>query len=548
MSEVYDYIVVGAGIGGTVVASRLHERDPNLKILVLEAGQDATNNPLVPSPLTVALLQGTEVDWSFETAPQKHLDGSRLPLPSGKAVGGSSVINWGVWTRGDAQDYDDWAALVGDQRWSYQGLLPYFRKTEHYHDGGKSVESHGYDGTVPTASVSSSRRNYVFREPLKAAWAKIGVEYNPDVNSGSQLGLAEVVEARNDGSRVISSSVYPLAGVELLTDKLVRRIIIDSQGTKKVATGVELVDGTVYHAKQEVILSAGALQTPKILLLSGIGPAEQLQHHGINQIVDSPEVGKNHWDHFGLRTHWKLKNPGLGASMGSPEWKDPAFMKGNPMDWFVFRDAPPEELAAALVADGVPAAEVKHHSLVKRPRCHSWSIMQYLGVSLANPVIPMDGSHVQTAVLCTLPTSRGTVTLASNDPSAKPIVDPNYYSTEADRYRLRQALRILLKALTETSEGQDMVAHLVLPDGCADLSPNSVDDDIDEVAQSINMNIHHHAGTASMGKVVDNELKVNGVDQLRVVDASVIPSPISCPIQAAVYALAEQAVDMILKS
>jgi choline dehydrogenase-like flavoprotein len=357
------------------------------------------------------------------------------------------------------------------------------------------------------------------------------------------LGLAEIVEARIDGRRVISSTAYPLTGVTILTSTLVKRILISNfpDGTK-VATGVELSSGQKCTARREVILSAGSIKTPQLLMLSGIGPVEELQRQGIQQLVDSPEVGKNLWDHLGFTQQWKLDSPELGAAFGSPACNDPKFMNGNAMDWHTTSSAPTSQLKAALVKDlenESDSSGVENHELMRGgERCHIGLLVFYVAV-------PLDGSLITAYSLNYLPTSRGTVTLASPDIETKPFIDYNHYATYADRYRIWTAVRIFSKLMFTTPLAK-VISGEAIPPGCKGTSEDSTDEEIDERVKKGAITIQHHAGTTSMRKVVDSELKVKGVKGLRVVDASIIPTPISCPIQTVVYALEEQAVDLIL--
>lgn len=335
---------------------------------------------------------------------------------------------------------------------------------------------------MPTASVKYSGRNYPLREILKSAWASVGVHPVADLNSGSPLGLAEAVEARNNGFRVITNAVYPLNGVKVITNSLVKCVLLEKDANDEtVATGAELENGRTYFAKREVIVSAGAIRTPQLLMLSGIGPAEELTSHGIKCILNSPEVGKNLWDHVCLWQFWKLRHPELGGSIGSSFWTDPSFIKGNPIDWIVSLSVPAEGLKAALSIDK-PGDVVfsDNHSLLSQPRCHIWTVMQYVGVNIADPPIPMDGSHVTTSIACVLPTSRGTITLKSADAVIAPVIDPNYHATEADRYVVRQGAKKVAQVLCETLAGQEMILSETVPEGYEPISSKSKDEEIDK--------------------------------------------------------------------
>ncbi|KAE8446663.1 hypothetical protein EG329_011706 [Mollisiaceae sp. DMI_Dod_QoI] len=542
--DTYDYIIVGGGIAGTVVASRLHKRDPSLKVLLIEAGPDSSKTSLAAItevPTQVALLRGSELDWNNATVPQKHLDNREVYSGGGKALGGGSVINYGIWARGQSTDYDIWASTVGSSRFSWEGMLPYFKKTETHYDRSASPEYHGHHGPVSTASVSSSGRNYALRDPIREAWSELGITQPEDINNGSPLGLAEVVEARTKGQRVIASAAYPLTGTTVLSSTLVHRVLITTKNGKPTATGVELADGRTYSCTREVIISCGSFRTPQVLLLSGIGPSSQLSKHSIPQIVENPHVGRNLWDHLAAIQQWKLQPEyaKLASSIGSPAWTDPRLETGSPIDWFTTSSVPIPDLKEALsrdLADGQLSEDA--NPLLSEPRCHLGLVVQYVGM-------PLDGTSIITYALNLLPTSRGTVELKSRDPNERPLIDNHHYETEADRYRIREAVRLIYKMMN-TKKGREMVIGEAVPEGRKGLSAESSDEEIDAVLKMSAMTIQHPAGTASMGKVVDTDFKVKGVEGLRVVDASVIPTPIAFPLQACVYALGEQAVDIIL--
>lgn len=378
----------------------------------------------------------------------------------------------GLWTRGDAGDYSEWARLVNNKSWGWEGFLPYFRKTETHYAAFTPADwkNHGYDGPVYTASVTSSGRNYPLREPLRQAWSSMGINEVVDINGGNLEGMAEVVEARTRGKRVVAAGAYSLDKVEVLSETLVKRIVVErlSDGSN-VASGVELANGAIIEAKKEIVVSAGSIRTPQVLLLSGIGPKEKLSKHGIEQTVDSPEVGKNLWDHLGMWQMWKLRHPEIGASVGSPAWTSPAFLNGNPLDWSVAVSAPKEGLRAALEHDGDKQGE--EHPLLKARRMDICLMMQYVGM-------PLDGTLISTYALNYIPTSRGDVTLASSDPKTNPLINPNHFSTEADRYRLREGTKMFAK-MWHTPAGRDIVVGEAVPEGFSPLNENSTDEEID---------------------------------------------------------------------
>ncbi|KAB8077053.1 hypothetical protein BDV29DRAFT_199460 [Aspergillus leporis] len=423
---------------GCVLVSRLKQGEPSFSNFVIEAGPDVSQHPLVPDGGKFALLLGSEVDWNYHTVPQKHLGGRILSNLAGKALGGSTAIIG-----------DLWADMVGDSRWSYEGLLPYLRKIESHFDPKRDKDVHGYDGPIKTEST------------VEEPWRAVGVTYNPEMNSGNPIGLAEVVENRVGGMRQMSSSIA---------------------------------------ARREVIISAGACRTPQLLILSGIGNAEELRHYGINV------------------------NPEKGLSIGSPAFNDPSFFKGLPMDFVVTQQVPLDGLRKALVKDD-PNLNPNRHPLVCSQRGHVKAYTIYVTSNPANPVVNKDGTHITTAVVC----------LRDRNPHSAPVIDPNYLATEVDRYMLREGLRKAREVLRDTLAD-------ALP-----LNPTSDDEQLNDLARRRQMTTYHPSDSASMGEVVDSELQVNGIDRLRVVEASVIPMPLATQIQMCIYALAEQAANIILE-
>ena len=398
------------------------------------------------------------------------------------------MVNYqGGWIRGDASDYEAWAKLVDDPKWSYSGLLPYFRKVERYHSTEINTHEHGYEGVIHTQSVSSTSRNYPLREPLRAAWESIGVTRTTDANSGKPKGLGELVENLCQGARQLASTVYSLAGVEVMTETLVKRVVVDFDGYHHRASGIELANGQTYAATQEVILSAGAYRSPQLLLLSGIGPAKELAAHGITAILDVPHVGKNLHDHMAVAQWWKLKHPEKGLALGSPQFNDPAFFIGTPLDWITTTGVPQEGLAQAVNIDNkssAPANGVSDDSFLNPARSRVETLIVYAAMNEKLPEVPMDGTHITSTVMGMLPTSRGSITLSSTNPADQPVIDPNYNATEADRYVMRSALRTTARLLLGTEAGQSIVAHETVADGQPRVSSKSTDAEIDKVIRA----------------------------------------------------------------
>ncbi|KAK8024514.1 hypothetical protein PG993_012580 [Apiospora rasikravindrae] len=527
--EVWDYIVVGGGIAGSVVSSRLREQDPSLKILLIEAGPDVSERTDITYVNSTNLIMG-DFDYNYQTVPQANMGNRQIGNSGGRALGGGSVINTGGWIRGPSSDYDLWADTVADQRWSYAGQLPYFRKSEDWCDPKQNPDQHGLGGPIYAASISSTGRKYPLREKVLESWRQLGVDPLPelDANAGRILGVGELYENRRDGKRQIASSVYSLAGVTVLTETVVESVILSAEGEKGAgmqATGVRLANGTEYRAKR-VILSAGAYRTPQLLMLSGIGG--DLAAHGIEQKVDLPEVGKNLADHVMFYMFWRLKDPKQSYALGSdnPLFTEPQFGLGNANDFLVSTAVP----TSAEGANEDTAAVMENFIL-------------YMPLPSMDPVIPMDGTHITTVMVSLHPTSRGRVTISSADAQAPPVIDPNYLSTESDRHVWRASLRRMaaLVAGDGTTLGREIVESETPPSAFTPMSVDADDAYLDARVAAGAISTYHGHGTCAMGKVVDSSLRVKGVSGLYAVDASVIPVVIGAHIQAAVYALAEQA-------
>ncbi|KAL3489204.1 putative glucose dehydrogenase [Aspergillus germanicus] len=543
-----DYIIVGGGLTGCVVASRLKQSDPNLDVLIIEAGADESNNEAIKTFPTLFSLLDSDLDWSYKTTPQKNTAGRVHPIHAGKALGGGSVTNFQGWSRGDARDYDQWARMVKDERWSYDGLLPYFRKSETFFDRGVDAAQHGFDGPIHVTAVSEgpSGRKYPLREPIRDAWLEVGEASNPDGCSGNLEGVCEFYESWHNGRRQSANEVYSLEGVTRITEAMVHRVEFTETRGDKVATAVALADGQRFAARKEVILAAGALRTPQVLMLSGIGPAETLARFHIHTIVDAPEVGRNLTDHFALYQLYKLRNLERGLALGSPVLSDPIFFQGFPCDWAVNQAVPRDMLEPALRKDEQNGHTTGDESLLApgRPLVETLTVYASGGV----PGVPTDGSVIMTSVMLLGATSRGVISLSSADPTDSPLVDANYFDTEVDKVTLIHGARRTMQALLDTSAAKDYIEGEIPPPGMDALSASSMDAEIEARIRATGLAHHHSTGTAAMGTVVDTDLRVNGVRNLRIVDASVLPISIGGHPQATLYAVAEQAADIILLS
>ncbi|KAJ4164933.1 hypothetical protein LMH87_006586 [Akanthomyces muscarius] len=544
-SMLWDYIFVGGGLSAAVTSNRLLNHDPALKILVVEAGANANNDPSVTYPNSTNLIGG-EYDWKYKTVPQFHLGNRQIDLPCGKALGGGTVINSGGWSRGAKRDYDLWAETVGDHRWSYDGLLPYFRETERVANASINPEQHGTNGPVYIQGVVSTEREYPLREKVLDSWKDVGVNMLPhlDGNAGEPNGVGDLFESKHEGRRQIASVVYPLDGISVLTDTLVAKILLGPNSDNHRphrAVGIQLANGTEINA-QEIILSAGAVRTPQILMLSGIGPPLELAKHSISAQVIAPDVGKHLTDHGLFRIMWKLKDPSAGYAIGSgnPLFNEVQYGWGTPTDFLVSAGVSDKEgLAKAIEEDEGQKPDSKTHPLLKEERTFNEYVLLYAGLP--------DGSTLTSAIINLLPTSRGSVTLASADIGDAPLVDPNYHATAVDRFIARDGMRRLIAlTLGHTPLGRDILDGDVGAPGFDEpFTTDSTDDYIEKRFAAGLGSTYHPMGTAAMGKVVDTKLRVKGVAGLRVVDTSVFPVVITAHLQVATYAMANLAADLI---
>ena len=541
-----DYIVVGGGLTGCALASRLYQADPSLDILLLEAGIDASDNPLTKDLGGAFALAGSELDYNYKSTPQPNTGDRVHSITAGKVLGGGSILNYGGWARGDASDYDQWGKTVGDERWSYKGLLPYLKKSENHFEANKDPEQRGSDGPMRITSVleSDPKRKYGLREPIKVAWEELGLKQNPRGDCGSLAGICEFLENWKDGQRQPSNLAYSLKGVRVITRAAVHKVVLTDDHGAQTASSVILIDGRQFNARKEIVLSTGAIKTPQILMLSGIGPADLLLKHNIPVLYNNFEVGRNYFDHFAHFQIWKLRDPEKGLSMGSPLWKDPAFYKGLPCDWAINEGIPSQLLRPAQQADAA-SEKVSDKSILDPTRCLVETMVVYSPVGAP---VPIDGSYIATSVMLLVPTSRGNVNVISASPTEAPAIDTNYYDTEVDRVALIYGTRRVIKALLGTSGGRSYIECEKAPPGVPALEPESLDAEIDARIRMAGVSHAHSAGTAAMGKVVDTQLRVKGVRGLRVADASVFPVAIGGHPQATLYGVAEQAAEMILQT
>lgn len=524
-----DYVIVGGGSAGCVLAARLSE-DPAVQVTLLEAGP-VDRSWLIHCPAGLAVMARTgHANWSYQTVPQAGLNGRRGYQPRGKVLGGSSSINAMIYTRGHPQDYDAWAA-EGNEGWAWQDVLPFFRRAENNERGADDL--HGIGGPLNVKDLSDPNP---YSEAFVEAGVQAGYLRNADFNGLQQEGVGLYQVTHKDGERFSAAKAYisphrARPNLQVITDAHVTRLLLEHGR----AVGVEYVRSgqkAVLRASQEVILSAGALQSPQILMLSGIGPAAHLRSHGIEVQHDLPGVGGNLHDHPDIVQIWDV--PGAHDLFGLSAVGAWRVAKGFHR-WRRDRRGPltsnfAEAGGFIKSADSEPIPDLQLHFVVGKLINHGRNAAWGHGFSC----------HV-----CVLrPRSRGGLQLASSDPFAAPLIDPGFLQDPRDMRRMILGFRRMRELL-----GQPALAR----HGGRELSAAVRSDaEIEAFIRAHADTIYHPVGSCRMGRgpldVVDERLRVYGVQGLRVVDASVMPHVVGGNTNAPTIMIAEKAAHMILET
>jgi len=523
----FDYIIVGGGVAGCILANRL-SADRKNRVLLLEAGGKDTS-PLIRAPggLLPIMMSG-KYAWPYLSAPQAHLDGRVLYLPRGKVLGGGSSINGMTYDRGFHSDYDRWAQ-AGNTGWSYAEVLPYFCKLETFAPFDDAW--HGQGGPI---RVTRAGQDHPFARAFVEAGKQAGYPYCDDLNGALRDGFGPVDLTVGKGRRSSASSAYlrPVMSrqnLSVITGAQARRVLVD-EGR---ATGIAWQHGSADHtatATREVILSAGAIASPQLLMLSGIGPAAHLADHGIPVVADLPGVGRNLQDHLAAHVKYRSTRP----------WSMLRYL--NPLrgalamgQYLAFGTGPLADPGMSV------ACFVRSDPTLDEPDIKMLLVMA-LFANNGRTLVPQHGfyAHINVA----RPESTGSITLASADPNAPPVIDQNYNATEHDRRVMREGVRIARHVFGQIAF--DEVRGEELAPGAAVQSDEEIDAFIREHAEAD----YHSIGTARMGSdplaVVDAQLRVRGIAGLRVVDASVMPHLPGGNTAIPVAMIAEKAADMIL--
>lgn len=529
----FDYVIVGAGTAGCVLANRLTE-DPDVSVLLLEAGGKDDYHWIHVPVGYLYCIGNPRTDWLYKTQAEAGLNGRSLSYPRGRVLGGSSSINGMIYMRGQREDYDEWARITNDASWSWDAVLPVFRRSEDHHGGANTWHGEGGEWRV-----ERQRLKWKILEAFADAAQQTGIPATDDFNRGdnSGVGYFEVNQKRGirwNASKAFLRPAMKRPNLTIITGALTERVVFEG----KRCVGVEYRgDGVSYIAKArcEVVLSAGAVNSPQLLELSGVGNGARLQGLGIDVVHDVRGVGENLQDHLQLRMAFRVQHVRTLNTASAHWWGK--LMIG--MQYALFQSGPmsmsPSQLGAFAKSDpsdgSLTRPDLEYH-------------VQPLSLDRFGE--PLHRFNAFTASVCHLrPTSRGSIHIASPDAAAAPAIAPNYLSTDYDRHVAVNALR-LTRRIAAAPALAPYRPHEILP-GLA----YQTEEELQDAAGNVGTTIFHPVGTCRMGTaddpgaVVDSRLRVRGVEGLRVVDASVMPVITSGNTNSPTLMIAERASDML---
>ena len=518
----FDYIIVGGGSAGCVLAARLSE-DTSVKVLLLEAG-GSDRNILFHIPAGFAKMTKGIASWGFSTVPQRHMQNRVFWYTQAKVIGGGSSINAQIYNRGNRLDFDEWRQL-GNEGWSYENVLPYFKRAEDFERGAD--EFHGVGGPL---RVSDPRGSLPICETFFAAGEELGIPRNTDVNGASQDGFGYYQMTQKNVARASTSKAYlnparKRKNLIVRQNAQVAQLVIEGNRV----LGVKLLNGETVLAEREVVLCSGAIGSPKLLMQSGIGPAEHLGAVGIKTLHDLPGVGSNLQDHVDLFVISECTGDHTYDKYGKPFW---AALAG--LQYFLTKTGP---AANALFSQGgfwyadenARSADIQFHL--------------GLGSGIEAGVAKLKKAGVTLNSAYMRPRSRGTMRLASSDPTSKPLIDPNYWADPYDKEMSLRGLKLAREILN-----QNALKKFVMEERLPGLALKTDAELVDYACKHAKTD-HHPVGTCKMGQdkmaVVSPQLKLHGLEGLRIADASVMPTITTGNTNAPTIMIAEKAADLI---
>lgn len=530
MARGFDYVIVGAGTSGCVLAARLSE-NPAVSVCLIEAG-GKDSNPLIHMPVGFAKMTTGPLTWGLVTAPQKHAHNREIPYAQAKVLGGGSSINAEVFTRGHASDYDRWAREEGADGWAFKDIQKYFVRSE-----GNSILSGSLHGTDGPLGVSNIPEPNVVSRAFVQSCQEYGMPYNPDFNGEVQegTGIYQITTRNNRRCSAAVGYLKPALGrpnLTVVTGALVHRIAFEGRR----AVGVEYSIGgarRAVNAGSEVLVTSGAIGTPKLMMLSGVGPADHLRGHGIEVIEDLPGVGQNLNDHFGIDIVAELKGHDSLDRYNKLPW-----MLWAGIQYTLFKTGP-------ITSNVVEGGAFWHSSADRRGSAPDlqFHFLAGAGAEAGVPSVPKGSSGITLNSYTLRPKARGSVTLRSSDPRDNPIVDPNFLGHPDDLKVSVEGVRISREIFDQPSL-RKFIKKVRFPD--ANVRTQA---DFEAYARQYGRTSYHPTCTCKMGKdamsVVDAQLRVRGLDGIRICDSSVMPSLVGSNTNAATIMIGEHASDLV---